>query len=225
MNIYFDIETIPCQWPNVREEFAAAVTAPAQYKKPESIADWLATNREAEAEAAWLKTSFDGGMGQVCVIGWAIDDGPAASMQVADLSSEAERDLMATWFAWVSEWHTGHSGMRPTLIGHNIIGFDIPFLWKRAMVHGIKPPPWFPHNPKPWAESVEDTMLLWDSQQRAGGSMERLCRILGLPGKGDMDGSKVWPLVSDGRIDAVADYCKGDVDRVRAMHKRMTFQA
>lgn len=41
MNIYFDLETIPGQAPGLLEEFAKKVTAPAQYKKPESIAEWL----------------------------------------------------------------------------------------------------------------------------------------------------------------------------------------
>ena len=53
--------------------------------------------------------------------------------------------------------------------------------------------------------------------------MDRLCKILGIPGKGDMDGSRVWPMVQSGKIAAVADYCRGDVDRTRAIHKRMTF--
>ena len=38
-----------------------------------------------------------------------------------------------------------------------------------------------------------------------------------------MDGSKVWPMVQAGQIAEVADYCAGDVERTRAMFKRMTF--
>ena len=223
MNIFFDIETVPSQDPAVKAELAAAVNAPAKYSKPESIAEWLEANREAEAESAWLKTSFDGGAGQVCVIGWAVEDQPAASMQIASLSRDDERDLLATWFAWLTKHYAGNSGTRPCLIGHNIIGFDLPFLWKRAMILNVKPPLWFPRSPKPWSDVVADTMLMWDSTQRAGGSMDRLCRLLGIPGKGDMDGSKVWPMVRDGQIDAVADYCRGDVERTRAMYRRMNF--
>jgi hypothetical protein len=223
VNLFFDIETIPCQWPGILDEFAADVTAPGQYKKPDSIAAWLAENRQAEAEAAWLKTSFDGGMGQICVIGCAVDEHEPWTMQVADLSAASEADLLSTWFAWMTTHHTGNHGTLPVLIGHNHIAFDIPFIWKRAMVHGIRPPMWLPRNPKPWSDTVQDTMLLWDSQQRAGASMERICRILGIPGKGDMDGSKVWPMVRDGRIDEVAEYCKQDVERTRDMYRRMTF--
>lgn len=221
--VYFDVETIPCQLPGALDEFKAAVQAPAQYKKPESIAEWLAANREAEAEAAWLKTSFDGGVGQACVIGWAIGDGEPQALHINDLSREDEADMIEEWFRALHDAHSGHHGTRPCFVGHNIIGFDLPFLWKRAFVLNIRPPLWFPRNPKPWSDSVCDTMLLWDANQRAGGSLDRICRLMGIKGKGDMDGSMVWPMVRDGNIAAVADYCKGDVERTRAIYRRMNF--
>lgn len=223
MDIFFDIETVPAQDPAIREELSAAITAPAQYKKPESIAEWLAANREAEADAAWLKTSFDGGVGQACVIGWAIDDEEPKVLQIGDLSRDDEADMIEEWFRELQREHSGTHGTRPRFIGHNIIGFDLPFLWKRAMVLNVRPPLWFPRNPKPWSESVCDTMLLWDPAQRAGGSLDRICRLLKIPGKGDIDGSKVWPMVREGRIAEVAAYCRDDVERTRAIYRRMNF--
>lgn len=222
MNVFFDIETIPCQLPGVKDELATAVQAPAQYKKPESIAEWLRENRATEAEAAWLKTSFDGGLGHVCVIGWAVDDEPAQTLSINGIEDEAS--LLRLWFGVLADRYRATD--TPHFIGHNIIGFDLPFLWKRAMVLGVKPPIFFPRNPSKYrSESVQDTMLLWDSEQRHGGSMDRICKLMGIPGKGDIDGSKVWPMVAEGRINEVADYCAGDVTRTRAMWQRMTFQA
>lgn len=216
---YFDIETIPAQDPAVREEIAAGITAPAQYKKPESIAEWLKENRESEAEAQWLKTSFDGGIGHVCCIAWAIGDGAPEVIHIQDAGDKTqEAAMLSAFFAEVSRAGPGH-----TYIGHNIIGFDLPFLWKRAMVLGVQPPVIFPRNPKPWSELVADTMLLWDPTQRAGGSMDRICRLFGLAGKGDISGADVWPLVKAGRIKDVSAYCCDDVSRTRAMHRRMTF--
>lgn len=219
--IFFDIETIPSQLPGMRDEYIAAVTAPATYKKPESIAEWLAANRESEGEAAWLKTSFDGGSGHVVCISLAVDDGPAVSYQVpADGygNRNHEADLLDGFFCELNDIG------RSVIVGHNIIGFDLPFLWKRCMVLGIKPPSWFPRNPSKYSsEMVRDTMLLWDQETRAGGSMDRICRLMGIPGKGDVSGADVWPMVKAGDIAAVAEYCRGDVERTRAMFKRMTF--
>jgi 3'-5' exonuclease len=222
MNITFDIETIPSQEPGIVAEFAAAVTAPAKYSKPESIAEWLRDNREAEAESAWLKTSFDGGLGQIVCIGFAFDDDDALSYTADDLSLTAERKVLEDFFSALFDAHTGGSGTRPCLIGHNSNAFDIPFIWKRAMVHGIRPPLWFPRDPKPWGESTFDTMTAWaGTKDRI--SMDKLCRILGIPGKGDISGADVWPMVKAGKIAEVAEYCKGDVERTRAMWRRMTF--
>jgi len=215
---YFDIETIPDQRPEALVEFAAAVKAPATHKKPETIAAWLEENRAVEAEAAWLKTSFDGGAGHVVCIAWAVDDGMPSCVHVGGIpTADAERDLLRAFFGRVVE--AGHC----TFVGHNVIGFDLPFLWKRAMVLGVKPPTLFPRNPKPWSELVQDTMLLWDATERKGASMDRICRLLGIPGKEGMSGADVWPAVQEGRIDDVAAYCRGDVERTRAMFKRMTF--
>jgi predicted PolB exonuclease-like 3'-5' exonuclease len=214
---YFDIETIPAQDPAIREEMRAAVTAPAKYSKPESIAEWLAANRESEGDAQWLKTSFDGGVGQCVCIGFAIGDGPAYSYVVGNLTRDDERTVLQDFFSALTD--AGHV----QLIGHNIAGFDIPFLWKRAMVLGVKPPFNFPRNPKPWSELICDTMTLWDANQKAGGSMDRLCKLMGIPGKGDFGGADVWPAIERGEFDRVAAYCRDDVNRTRAMHRRMTF--
>ena len=54
-------------------------------------------------------------------------------------------------------------------------------------------------------------------------SLDKLCKALGLPGKGEIDGSKVWDYVRDGRIAEVADYCADDVRKVWAVYQRMTF--
>ena len=65
-------------------------------------------------------------------------------------------------------------------------------------------------------------MLMWSSDQHKRGSMDRICRALGIPGKGDFDGSMVattWPVDPE----KVIAYCKDDVERTRQMYKRLTF--
>ncbi len=65
MNIFIDIETIPAQRPDVLEEIKASIKAPAVYKKPESIAEWMRTEGPAAIDAAYRKTGLDGAYGQV----------------------------------------------------------------------------------------------------------------------------------------------------------------
>jgi 3'-5' exonuclease len=214
---YFDIETVPAQDPAIRAECRAAITPPGNYSKPETIEKWLAENRDKMGDEAWLKTSFDGGVGQCVCIAFAVGDGIVHSYGVSDLSRESETKMLQDFFCALTD--AGHV----CLTGHNIVGFDIPFLWKRAMVLNVKPPFNFPRNPKPWSELVCDTMLFWDATQRAGGSMDRICRLLGIPGKDGFSGADVWPAIERGEFARVASYCAADVERTRLMHKRMTF--
>ena len=224
MNIFIDIETVPCQILGIRAELSEEIKHPGVLKKAESIAEWEREVKPAVIEEAWRKTSFDGGLGQIVCIGWAVDDEEVRSLQVADLTRNSEWMLLIEWFTELRNLHAGMSGRVPTLIGHNHVAFDLPFIWKRAMIQAVKPPFWFHRDIKPWSDSIFDTMTEW-SGVRDRISMDRLCRILGIPGKADgPTGADVWPMVLAGKIDDVAEYCRSDVWRTREIFKRMTFK-
>ena len=239
--IVIDIETVPAQRPEHIEAITdeqttklsaalEAVKAPGNYKDAAKIAEYILAEQnklkdahDAAVEQAVLKTSFDGGYGQVICIGWSVDDAPAQSLIVRDLSPEQESSLLRDWFGALRSVTAGTSGLRPVIVGHNVISFDLPFLWKRAMVHGLRPPLWLPRNPKPWSESLFDTMTQW-AGDRDRISLDKLCRVLGLEGKGDgPTGADVWPMAQAGRLDEIAKYCAQDVERARAIYRRMNF--
>lgn len=223
IEITLDIETIPSQIAGVRDEFITNIRPPATYKKQETIDAWLLDNREIEGDAAWRKTSFDGALGHVCVIGWAIDDAPAKELHLLNIGCLAnEADLLLNFYAEIDGVCAERPNERPIFIGHNLIEFDLKFLFQRSVVLGVKPSIHIPFNCKPWDESVYDTMLRWGSQR--GGSLDKITKACGLGGKGDIDGSMVWDYLKDGRIDEVAEYCKDDVNLTRALYKRMTFK-
>ena len=223
INIYLDIETIPAQSSAVRDEIIAGIKAPATHKKPESIAAWLEENRESEGDSAWRKSSFDGAHGHVCVIGWAIDDEPAKELHISGIQDMPQEILLlAAFSAEMDKVCKARPNERPRFIGHNLVEFDLKFLFQRSVVLGVKPSPQIPFQCKPWDDAVYDTMLKWGAHR--GGSLDKISKACGLKGKGDIDGSMVWDYVRDGRIDEVAEYCKSDIDMTRALFKRMTFQ-
>lgn len=222
MNVFLDIETIPCQAPGVVEQLAAEVQAPATHKKPESIKAWLDENRQAVATEQWLKTSFDGGLGQVVCISWATDEGDTNALHVTDLSASSERATLEIFLDDIQTLKDQKRLGNPRWVGHNVAEFDLPFLWKRCVVLGLEAPRWLPHHPKPWGEQVYDTMVEW-AGPRGRISLDRLCKLLGIPGKDDMTGADVWPAVQAGRISDVAEYCRADVERVRSVYRRMNF--
>ncbi|MNT91954.1 putative 3'-5' exonuclease related to the exonuclease domain of PolB [compost metagenome] len=55
-------------------------------------------------------------------------------------------------------------------------------------------------------------------------SLDNLCTALGLPGKGEIDGSQVYDYWKAGRIAELIAYCADDVHKAREVHRRMTFQ-
>lgn len=208
--LYFDIETIPCQDPAYLEELKAKVKAPAQYKKPESIAKWLEDNRDTAAQDAMAKTSFDGGLGHVCTIAWAVNDGPIYSRHASTL--DQEYGVIGDFFCDFESPHV--------LVGHYISGFDIPFLTKRAICldTGLPTRRDWPRDPKPWSDQINDTMHMWAGRDSI--SLDNLCGILGVPKKDGMDGSQVADAWARGEHDKIAEYCKDDVFRTREVHKR-----
>lgn len=211
--VYFDLETIPCQEEGYRATLADEVTPPGNIKKPESIKAWMDENRDRAIDEAMAKTSFDGGLGHICTIAWAKNDSPIHVEHAKTL--DQERGIIEAFFADLDHYHS------ETLVGHNITGFDLGFLRKRAVVLGITLPPnaCLPRDPKPWDKNVHDTMTMWAG---AGNriSMDTLCGILCIKGKVGFDGSMVAEAWAKGDHDTIASYCKDDVWRTREIHKR-----
>ena len=233
MNIYFDIETIPAQDPVAIELIKAdiekqklSVKAPSNYKDQEKIDAYIKAEIEkldAEFDATYRKTSFDGGLGEICCISWAIDDNAPQSIY-----GDTESEMLREFYAELQENYNASSQQRPKFIGHNIVSFDLRFLFQRSVMNNVKPPMMIPFSAKPWDESIFDTMTTWAGHGNRV-SLDKLCKIFNIPLKGseigeEIDGSKVWDFYQAGRIADIARYCEGDVERTRQAYKRMTFQ-
>lgn len=214
--LYLDIETIPARDPAVIAQIAADVKPPAAMKKAETIAAWEANDKEKAVFEAVAKTSFDGGYGQVCCIGWAWDDDRPNTFHMDGAMTE---DAVLAGFASLMS-ATRPSFEMPVIVGHYVADFDLRFLWQRAFSLGVTMPAWWPRDPKPWSKEVHDTMTMW-AGAKGSISLDKLCRVLGVQGKGDVDGSMVAGMFERGEYDAIAEYCMDDVERVRAIHRKM----
>ena len=63
---------------------------------------------------------------------------------------------------------------------------------------------------------------MWSADPQKRVSMDKLCKALGIEGKGDFDGSmvaKTWETDKQ----KVIDYCKDDVSRTRQIYKCLTW--
>lgn len=213
--LYVDIETIPAQSPEVCSRIAENVKPPAQMKKADTIAAWEAEQKPAAVEEAVARTALNGAYGHICCIGFAFD-GEQTLIQDAHEACD-ETDAICGFFDYTSK----RVGNRmPTIVGHNVTGFDIRFIWQRCIALGIRVPAWLPRDPKPWDSLVFDTMTAW-AGARDTISMDNLCAALGLPGKGGIDGSMVGKMWAEGRHEEIAEYCRADVERTRQIHRKM----
>lgn len=215
--LYLDIETIPAQAEKIKDRIAATVKPPAQMKKADTIAAWEKEQKAAAVEEAIAKTSFDGGMGHVCCIGYAINGGPVSSESAKTV--EEERLIIEDFIEWVNV--NRQSDWSPLqIVGHFVAGFDLRFLTQRAIVLGVRLPVWWPKDPKPWSNEVFDTMVAW-AGAKGSISLDNLCFALGLEGKGEIDGSKVAQMWAEGKHVEIAEYCRDDIHRVRNVHRKM----
>lgn len=209
--LWIDIETIPTQRTEEIERIKDEVEEHnAQLAKPHSAV------RVAElVDEAWRKTALDGAFGELVCVGVAIDDAPVATFQ--RLPAQPERWLLEEVAALLAALSRPYQ-----VCGHNVVGFDRPFLRHRALVHGVRLPTWFTRPLKPWDAVGCDTMLAWTGGTPGKGiSLDKLCRALGVPGKDKFDGSMVWYAIRDGCLQQVAEYCADDVRRARACGVRL----
>ncbi|OOF85618.1 ribonuclease H [Rodentibacter ratti] len=212
MKIYLDIETIPTQNTDLQSYVCENLKAPTNYKNEETIKKWLEENK---GEAV-VKTALDGAFGEIVVLGVAINDEPPVLFYREDWqSADREMDILQRFNDFLRE-KANKCNTVPQFIGHNITKFDDRFIFQRSVINGVKP--YYTAT----RQNTYDTMTEWAGY---GGtvSLDKLCKVLGIEQKGDIDGSKVWQAVQDGRINEVAEYCSKDVERVRQVYKRMNF--
>lgn len=256
--IFADIETGPSQDKAIVEHIKSGIEvglsekvaelkaetfkAPKNYTKQETIDAYLA-EKEAEREAkikdaiakateefdeAWRKTALDGAFGQVftCSLGFG-DDNPIGIFDEDWQHPDYEIRLLNRINTTIENYVGRKQGNR--LIGHNILGFDRPFLRQRGIIRQVPMHPIFTREVKPWdSDLVYDTMTQWTGAPNKGIKLDKLCLVLGIPLKGseldeDIDGSLVWDFIRDGKIAQVSRYCDFDVIRCRAVYARMNF--
>jgi predicted PolB exonuclease-like 3'-5' exonuclease len=108
-------------------------------------------------------------------------------------------------------------------VGHNILDFDLRFIYQRSIIHQIKPSRDLPFGRFRNAP-IFDTMHEWSKWGREHASLDLLSKTLSLRSpKETLDGSKVYPYYRAGKIADIINYCRCDVDSVRQVYRRLTF--
>lgn len=206
--VFFDIETAPltATLAELPEELQAVWALKEGHKAPE----------DQDAESWWHERSgLYAEFGRVvCIsLGFFTRSKEGRQFRVKSMADPNE-DLVLQDFAQMLEKHFP-SLQRHRLCGHNIKGFDIPYLCRRMIINGIPLPAQLDvAGLKPWEIPHVDTQELWGfGDRRHMASLRLLAASLGIPSpKDDIDGSQVGRVFwEDNDLDRIATYCAKDV--------------
>jgi len=108
------------------------------------------------------------------------------------------------------------------IVGHNIIGFDLPFIFQRCLVNNIAVRP-FVNLAEFNVRGVYDTMHRWWLGARNRVALDDLAWALGIPSSktDEVEGSRVFELYQAGRLAAIREYNLNDVRVTRKVYERI----
>jgi DNA polymerase elongation subunit (family B) len=111
------------------------------------------------------------------------------------------------------------------LCGHNAKEFDLPYISRRMLIHGIKLPFLLDNaGKKPWEINNLDTMELWKfGDYKAYTSLALLCHVFKIPTpKDDISGADVARVYyEENDLKRIKTYCEKDVVALIQLFLRM----
>ncbi len=209
--VHFGIKTLPTTHPVVIAQIADRIHAPAAIKTPERLAAWRVKKKPALVAEAVAKTALLGGLGHVAFIGYSVGGNAIYCRSAVDSD---EKTLLERFFSAVSDRLEGVLPGNVTLVGFNIINFDIRFLTQRAIILGVKLPEWWPIYPNPWDPRVVDLLIQWRGLGREYVNQDALCLIRALKEKTGRELILVAAAWASGKHERIKSYCCDDVECV-----------
>lgn len=130
-------------------------------------------------------------------------------------AGDDEKRILSDFFDMVE---THFSKPYHKLCGHNITEFDVPYICRRALVHGLRVPEMFNlQGKKPREVNHLDTLEMWKFGDKKNFiSLDLLTRVLWLPTpKTDISGEQVARVYYDDKdLPRIVSYCERDVQAV-----------
>jgi predicted PolB exonuclease-like 3'-5' exonuclease len=158
------------------------------------------------------KLSLSATTAKIVCLCYAIEPATQTAIEVLDGD---ERDIIRGFWTLAEDCNL--------FVGHNILDFDLRFIYQRSIIHQIKP-----SRDIPFARfrnaPVYETMQEWSKWGREHVSLDALSKALGIPSpKESLDGAKVYPYYRAGKLTEIIEYCKRDVDSARKIYRHLTF--
>ncbi|MEX5215098.1 MAG: ribonuclease H-like domain-containing protein [Nitrospiraceae bacterium] len=216
MKVVLDIETIPApreEWARLTGRMLHDVGLQADDLFALAEAD---ARRKAEDEL-YERSSFDGTFSRIVCIGLVLCSDDMEPRGAMAWYGNDERKLLQQFWQRIGK-------ERPSLyITHNGLGFDLPFIKKRSIIHQVKPSLEI-NLARFRTDPVYDTMAVWSNWETRGWiKLDVLARALQVDNKSG-SGGQVLGMWERGEEKEVALYCLQDVYVTYACYCRMTFR-
>lgn len=221
--LFLDIETVPAQ--SSRDDLDES-RQHLWKKKIEKIMKYDDTLTEVSASYMQRAGIFAEFGKVICIsVGYLREDGQSSHAVVKSFAGHDEKELLSDFFAMVDA-HYSHDHHR--LCGHNIIEFDVPYLCRRGVVHGLKLPALLQAQGKkprelPYLDTLEMRKF---GDKKNYTSLDLLCHVLGIATpKHDISGDQVaWVYRWENDLDRIVRYCECDVKAVIDLYQKLSLE-
>lgn len=222
--MFLDIETVPAKadFSELSVELAHLWEEKynlIQKRMPEKYSEETSA-AQAFAQSAGIYSEF----GKIiCIsVGFIHYKGPEMFFRTKSFAGDDEVQLLSDFASLLARFC---SSREHTLCGHNIKEFDIPYICRRMVIHGIALPSVLNiSGKKPWEIQFIDTLELWKfGDYKNYTSLKLLTAVFGIPTpKDDIDGSQVAAVYyGENNIQRIALYCQKDVVATARVFLRM----
>ena len=195
--------------PNL-EEYWNLKSRQLRESKPEELADYSDPHkmwsRMAGLYPEWGKI--------VCVSMGQIqfdETGHPIDFKAVSFHGEDEHTLLKDFLSTASKIMQKYPKMK--WVGHNIKGFDMPYIIKRSLIQELGVPvPFHLHKQKPWENCLLDTQDVWKFGGWNSAKLGLISELLGIPSPKDaMSGPEVNEYYWAGKLEEIKTYCEKDV--------------
>jgi hypothetical protein len=184
-----------------------------------------------EEERCYQLGSLSATSGRILSI--AVHEGPVAGLDFSGIEQRqservfgidedgAEQDEKKSLLAFL-DYMKRFDSDTDELVGHNILGFDLPFIFQRCLVHCISARPLVDLG-EYRVRGVFDTMHAWWLGAKRFVSLDDVAWALGIESSktATAEGSKVFELYQAGRLGEIREYNLNDVRVTRKVYERM----
>jgi DNA polymerase elongation subunit (family B) len=220
MKVVLDIETIQPpreEWTRLIGILPTSSGAELAHQPYDLFAAGELESRQRAEDESYAKSAFDGTFSRIVCIGLLEFSDQMEPRGAVAWYGANERELLRQFWSRLAQ-------DRPTLfITHNGLGFDLPFIKKRSVIHQVKPSLDI-NLAKFRTEPVFDTMAVWSNWDARGWvKLDVLARALNVETKSG-SGEQVAEMWEKGQGQELARYCLQDTYVTYACYCRMNFR-